>query len=201
MRDMARCLYYIPPPLPHTYTHLHVVGWFLGYCGQSASVMPEFFHLLLLLFHFMTVLLCKQAPAQAQTSFWGPMPDLPDLGVPTPVPDKRIQLATKGGETAGLQRLQQWLWETKGLSKYVGTTDWGTPAKCSLGPDSTTKLSPWLAHGCLSVRLVYQEVVRYEVSLPAGLGREASTQFSSCVQPQPPVGPVPPPPPPPRPPL
>ena len=36
-----------------------------------------------------------------------------------------------------------------------------------LGPDYSSKFSPWLANGCLSVRHVYEELKKYETQLIA----------------------------------
>ena len=62
----------------------------------------------------------------------------------------------RGGETAALARLKHYLWDTDAVSKYFDTRNG------MLGGDYSTKFSPWLAAGCLSPRLVYGELKRYE---------------------------------------
>ena len=62
----------------------------------------------------------------------------------------------KGGEIAGLHRLNYYLWDTDLAGKYFETRNG------MLGSDYSTKLSPWLAHGCLSPRRVYQAIKSYE---------------------------------------
>jgi deoxyribodipyrimidine photo-lyase len=61
-----------------------------------------------------------------------------------------------GGETAGLARLQQYFWQQDLLRSYKETRNG------LLGADYSSKFSAWLAHGCLSPRLIYDEVKKYE---------------------------------------
>ena len=61
-----------------------------------------------------------------------------------------------GGEQAALKRLHHYLWDTDAAATYFDTRNG------MLGPDYSTKLSPWLAHGCISARRVYWELKRYE---------------------------------------
>ncbi|MGB3182962.1 MAG: DASH family cryptochrome [Cyclobacteriaceae bacterium] len=61
-----------------------------------------------------------------------------------------------GGETAGLDRLQHYLFGTELLTRYKWTRNQ------SLGLDYSSKFSPWLAFGCLSPRRVYYAVKTYE---------------------------------------
>ena len=62
--------------------------------------------------------------------------------------------AMEGGETAGLARLRYYLWDTDLVADYFNTRNG------MLGGDYSTKLSPWLAHGCVSPRRVYWEIDR-----------------------------------------
>ena len=71
-------------------------------------------------------------------------------------PDPRGVMRFRGGETAALARLKHYLWDTDALAKYFDTRNG------MLGADYSTKFSPWLAHGCLSPRLVAAECARYE---------------------------------------
>ena len=73
-----------------------------------------------------------------------------------PVADPRAVLAFKGGETAALARLHHYLVGTRAASTYFDTRNG------MLGPDYSTKFSPWLAAGCVSARTVAAELTRYE---------------------------------------
>jgi deoxyribodipyrimidine photo-lyase len=65
-------------------------------------------------------------------------------------------LAFEGGEAAGRERLEAYLWEEDRLRGYKRTRNG------LLGAGYSSKLSPWLTLGCLSPRRVYAEVERYE---------------------------------------
>ena len=62
----------------------------------------------------------------------------------------------KGGETAALQRVKYYLWDSDLLADYFNIRNG------MLGGDYSTKFSPWFAHGCLSPRYVYHEIGKYE---------------------------------------
>jgi deoxyribodipyrimidine photo-lyase len=62
----------------------------------------------------------------------------------------------QGGETAALKRLKYYLWDKNLLKDYFNTRNG------MLGGDYSTKLSPWLAHGCISPRTIYHEIKKYE---------------------------------------
>ncbi|MCS7019968.1 MAG: DASH family cryptochrome [Cytophagales bacterium] len=86
----------------------------------------------------------------------GNIPTLEDLGLPTPEQDSRTLVTFKGGETAALERLQQYFWKQDLLKVYKETRNG------LLGADFSSKFSPWLALGCLSPRYVYDQVRQYE---------------------------------------
>jgi deoxyribodipyrimidine photo-lyase len=67
----------------------------------------------------------------------------------------------KGGETAALARLKHYLWDTDRVATYFETRNGFH------GDDYSTKLSPWLAHGCISPRRVWHELQMYEKSRTA----------------------------------
>jgi deoxyribodipyrimidine photo-lyase len=85
-----------------------------------------------------------------------PWPTLASLGLPEPEAEPRAVLPFAGGETAGLARLQQYFWQQDLLRSYKETRNG------LLGADYSSKFSAWLAHGCLSPRLIYDEVKKYE---------------------------------------
>ena len=70
--------------------------------------------------------------------------------------DKRAAISFKGGETEALKRLNLYFYETKSLSKYKETRNG------MVGPNYSSKFSAWLAMGCISPRLIYAEVRKYE---------------------------------------
>ncbi|MEM6632562.1 MAG: DASH family cryptochrome [Bacteroidota bacterium] len=71
-------------------------------------------------------------------------------------PSSKGVLPFKGGETAGKERLSEYLW-SKDLLKVYKETRNGL-----LGADYSSKFSPWLALGCISPRAIYWEVKKYE---------------------------------------
>ncbi len=79
-----------------------------------------------------------------------------DASLSEPTFDDRAVLAFIGGETAGRERLETYLWEEDRLREYKETRNG------MLGAAYSAKFSPWLALGCLSPRYIYQEVQRYE---------------------------------------
>ena len=70
--------------------------------------------------------------------------------------DPRGVMEFRGGETAGLARINDYFFESDRLSEYKETRNG------MLGEGYSSKLSPWLAFGCLSPRYVTAEVRRYE---------------------------------------
>ena len=63
--------------------------------------------------------------------------------------DERAALDFKGGETEGLKRLMDYMWNYKGMKDYKRLRNG------FLGPNFSSKLSPWMANGCLSPREIY----------------------------------------------
>lgn len=88
----------------------------------------------------------------------GTLPTLTELGFAETdaQPDPRAALAHRGGETAALERLRWYGWETDALRQYKITRNG------LLGSDYSSKFSAWLALGCLSPRRIFAEVQRYE---------------------------------------
>lgn len=62
----------------------------------------------------------------------------------------------KGGETEALKRLNHYFWETDHLQRYFETRNG------LVGPDYSSKFSPWLALGCISPCFINAERLRYE---------------------------------------
>lgn len=86
----------------------------------------------------------------------GEIPTLSDFELEMDTEESRASVTFKGGETEGLKRLQYYLWETKAIKTYKKTRNE------LLGSDYSSKFSPWLAQGCLSPKMIYQEVKRFE---------------------------------------
>jgi deoxyribodipyrimidine photo-lyase len=84
----------------------------------------------------------------------GELPTLTQLGLDEPVDDPRTRIKFKGGETEGLLRLEE----------YFANNNQIAPTKGRNGAtvDRSSKLAPWLALGCISMRQVYWAVVKYE---------------------------------------
>lgn len=79
----------------------------------------------------------------------GDIPSLEDLGLEEPITDERAKYTFTGGETAGLEQLHNY------FENRANAT--GKPLRNAYG----SKVSPWLAVGCLSPRQVYWEVFKH----------------------------------------
>ncbi|MEB3226082.1 MAG: DASH family cryptochrome [Synechococcus sp.] len=97
-----------------------------------------------------------QLPPLPGTLDPGEIPSLQDLGLTALTAAPRGVLPFKGGETAGLQRLQDYFWAGDRLKTYKETRNG------LLGADYSSKFSPWLALGCLSARYIAAQVAEYE---------------------------------------
>lgn len=86
----------------------------------------------------------------------GELPEPSDLGVERPQSDSRAHREFRGGQSAGLLRLQEYIWDRDRLRVYKQTRNG------MLAVDDSSKFSPWLANGSLSPRTVAAEVARYE---------------------------------------
>lgn len=81
----------------------------------------------------------------------GELPTLEQLGLTQPVPDVRAAYIFKGGETVAWQQLNQFF-----TGQRLNSTGKANRNQAS------SKLSPWLALGCVSPRQVYWEIVKHE---------------------------------------
>ncbi|MGF1508199.1 MAG: DASH family cryptochrome [Myxococcota bacterium] len=86
----------------------------------------------------------------------GELPSLDELRLDDDAVDPRSVMVFRGGESEGLRRLRDYVFEADALRTYKETRN------DLLEPNESSKLSPWLALGCLSPRTVYAEVQRYE---------------------------------------
>lgn len=101
---------------------------------------------------------CIRIPASLgpapQIDDWGSIPSTEQLGFH----DEKVSKGSIyiGGESAALGRVHEYFWKKDLLKVYKETRNG------MLGPDYSTKFSPWLASGSLSPRLIYEEVKLYE---------------------------------------
>ncbi len=86
----------------------------------------------------------------------GEIPSVEDFGHSDGHIDERTAILFKGGETAGLERIRNYIWETENIRKYKKTRNG------LLGESYSSKLSAWLSQGCLSPKRIYDEVKKYE---------------------------------------
>lgn len=84
------------------------------------------------------------------------LPSLSALGHEQPRPDPRSAVPFRGGESQGLNRMQDYIWQQQHLRNYKETRNG------LIGSNYSSKFSLWLAHGSLSPRQVYAEVEKYE---------------------------------------
>ncbi|MBK8620842.1 MAG: DASH family cryptochrome [Saprospiraceae bacterium] len=73
----------------------------------------------------------------------------------------------RGGESAALKQLHYYLWESRNILSYVETRN------DFIGWDYSSKFSPWLAAGCLSPKMIYSEIKKFE----ATFGESKSTYW------------------------
>lgn len=86
----------------------------------------------------------------------GDIPTVIDFGHEKKEMDERAAFSFKGGETAALQRIQDYFWNTDAIATYKETRNE------LLGANYSSKFSAWLAQGCLSPKLIFWELQRYE---------------------------------------
>ncbi len=86
---------------------------------------------------------------------------LAQTGQTMPPADSRGVLPFKGGASEARARLKHYFWDTKKLAVYKKTRNG------LVGPDYSSKFSPWLAHGCISPRRIASEVYRFEDNVEA----------------------------------
>ncbi|GAA3988102.1 DASH family cryptochrome [Mucilaginibacter dorajii] len=84
----------------------------------------------------------------------GELPTLEQLGLTQPIDDARATTYFQGGETAALVQLHN----------FFSKGDLAVKGKARNGGinNNTSKLSPWLAVGCISPRQVYWEIVKHQ---------------------------------------
>lgn len=86
----------------------------------------------------------------------GELPAVAALAGADAVDDARASSRMLGGEPEAWRRMERWWWHEDRLRVYKTTRNG------MLGGDYSSRLSSWLAHGCISARSVQAEVARYE---------------------------------------
>eukprot|EP00002_Diphylleia_rotans_P027406 TRINITY_DN5493_c0_g1_i2.p1 TRINITY_DN5493_c0_g1~~TRINITY_DN5493_c0_g1_i2.p1 ORF type:complete len:418 (-),score=56.84 TRINITY_DN5493_c0_g1_i2:520-1773(-) len=93
----------------------------------------------------------------------GNVPRLEDLGFDVKEtgrvqrqPGRQVGFSLLGGESHAMARMTDFIWTKNLLREYKDIRNG------MLGMDYSTKLSPYLAHGCISARQIYFEVLKYE---------------------------------------
>tara|TARA_R110000868_G_scaffold162453_3_gene393738 strand:- start:7384 stop:8673 length:1290 start_codon:yes stop_codon:yes gene_type:complete len=84
------------------------------------------------------------------------LPTLKDLDLKLTKIDFRAAIQFKGGETEAMNRLNYYFFESKKLSEYKETRNG------MVGADYSSKFSACLAMGCISPRLIYDQIKKYE---------------------------------------
>lgn len=84
------------------------------------------------------------------------LPTLHELGLENCLFDCRSAYTFKGGETAGIKRVFNYLTETHAIATYKETRNE------MIGENYSSKFSTWLAFGCVSAKMIYHEIKEYE---------------------------------------
>ena len=84
------------------------------------------------------------------------LPDPSIIGLEKSQMDERSAVPFKGGETEALRRIDYYLFEKKFISTYKKTRNG------LIGKDYSSKLSIWLSIGCISPRMIYSQIKKYE---------------------------------------
>jgi deoxyribodipyrimidine photo-lyase len=66
--------------------------------------------------------------------------------------DSRAAIHFKGGETEGIKRLNNYLFESKAIATYKQTRNG------LVGSEYSSKFSAWLSLGCLSAKTIYHTI-------------------------------------------
>lgn len=90
---------------------------------------------------------------------WGDLPYAEPVS--RPILHDGAVLPFYGGEEAGLARLQYYMRDTQLIATYFETRNE------MLGGDYSTKFAPWLAHGCISPRKVFEQLRAHEMERAA----------------------------------
>ena len=85
-----------------------------------------------------------------------PIPSLSDIGFNFFEVHKSSVFKFKGGEINGKKRIDDYFFNTRNVSNYKSTRNG------LVGENYSSKFSPWLANGSLSVKYIYSQLKKYE---------------------------------------
>ncbi len=94
--------------------------------------------------------------AEKLAGFKSAIPSLAALGLKAKETDSRTAFPFKGGETAGTERIQQYIWDTQNIATYKQTRNG------LIGTEYSSKFSAWLANGSISPAMIHREVKKFE---------------------------------------
>jgi deoxyribodipyrimidine photo-lyase len=86
-----------------------------------------------------------------------------DFGLSHIEHDSRSVMKFVGGETEGLKRLKKYIWDDKNILHYKQTRNQ------LIGENYSSKFSPWLSNGSLSVRKVFSEIKKFEQEVESNI--------------------------------
>lgn len=86
----------------------------------------------------------------------GELPVVPSLVDHQKQAEHTENIRFKGGETEGINQLQEYIWNRKGVETYYNTRNE------MFGWEFSSKFSSWLAQGCLSPKLIFHEIQKFE---------------------------------------
>lgn len=98
-------------------------------------------------------------PLPSKTFEPGEIPELGDFGA-DPAQESTGSTFFCGGEMAGLDRLHHYLWKDKAIQNY------GESPSGLSDQNWSSRLSPWISSGCLSPKMIYWELKRYQLEYP-----------------------------------
>ena len=84
------------------------------------------------------------------------VPSLSDLGFEHFEVHKESAFKFSGGENSGINRINEYFFQSRNLSKYKLTRNG------LLGQNYSSKISSWLSNGCISAKYVYSQIKLYE---------------------------------------
>ena len=103
-----------------------------------------------------TLSIPKSLNSDNKISIEYPIPSLSDLGFKDFEVHKDSVFRFNGGETNAKNRIRKYFFETRNVSKYKLTRNG------LIGEDYSSKFSPWLANGSVSVKYIFKSLKEYE---------------------------------------
>lgn len=98
-----------------------------------------------------------EQPDQIRTPIFNEIiPDITSFGFELPSIHRASAFPFLGGETKALEHLHNYLWSSQHVATYKETRNE------MVGTAYSTKFSPWLAWGCLSPRMIMNELYKFE---------------------------------------